>query len=130
MTENIRQKRQKAERSDTSHENRAIHRCYMTGQKCVYLRELLGSPSSGAFVLSPFSSDYNFNWRFNLSRLPGVVRRADSVARTGYVMCSRICYPLQQSENIIADITEPNRNVFYELGLACALGKKLLLIDR
>lgn len=117
------------------HGAQSINHCYMTGQTCVYLRDLLSGDRSGAFVLSPFSSDFNHDYEHALSKIQlprvgiaGSVRRADSVARTGYVMCSRICYPIQQSEAIIADITRPNLNVFYELGLACALGKRLLLI--
>ena len=112
-----------------------IHRCYMTGQKCVYLRELLRSSPEGAFLLSPFMGDFNHIWHHHISKLDlqkievdGEVKRADSVARTGYVMCSRICYPIQSAAVVIADVTFPNLNVFYELGLACALGKRLALM--
>lgn len=112
-----------------------IHCCYMTGQQCVYYRNLLSCPSMGAFVLCPFTPAYNHLFDIFWSALDlqkigigGKVRRADTVPRTGYVMCSRICYPIQQSAMIMADVTEENLNVFYKLGLACALEKRVLLL--
>ncbi len=112
-----------------------IHRCYMTGQTCVYLRDLLETKSTGLFVLSPFSENFNYLYDYYLRGLPmpdwghhGHVRRADTIGRTGYVMCSRICYPIQQSAGIVAEVTTPNLNVFYELGLACALKKRILVL--
>jgi hypothetical protein len=93
-----------------------------------------GNPE-GAFVISPFSDDFHYLYDYYISKLNvghkwgGRVRRADSIGRTGYVMCSRICYPIQRSAVVIADITEPNLNVFYELGLACALNKQILLLS-
>jgi hypothetical protein len=106
-----------------------IHRCYMTGQRCVYVRDLLSRPAHGGFSLSEFSGDFNHIWEFKLkSWQNGTLRRADLVAKTGYVMCSRICYPIQESEIIVADVTTANLNVFYELGLACALGKRVLIL--
>jgi hypothetical protein len=113
----------------------AIHSCYMTGQQCVYLRSLLSAEASGAFVLCPFTPEFNHLYEMHLSKmklkeigLRGRVRRADTVPRTGYVMCSRICYPIQQAGLVIADVTTDNLNVFYELGLAVALDKPLLIL--
>lgn len=115
---------------DTLPERRdIIHRCYMTGQRCVYARDLLSRHASGGFSLSQFSADFNHIWEFNLkSWLDGKLKRADLVARTGYVMCSRICYPIQEAKIIVADVTTGNLNVFYELGLACALRKRVLIL--
>ena len=53
--------------------------------------------------------------------------RADEVFRAGSVL-QEIVHLLSQSKVVLADITETNRNVHYELGLAHALGKPAVLV--
>jgi hypothetical protein len=53
--------------------------------------------------------------------------RADDVFRAGSIL-QDIVDLLRQSIVVLADITETNRNVHYELGLAHALGKPTVLV--
>jgi hypothetical protein len=53
--------------------------------------------------------------------------RADEVFRAGSIL-QDIVGLLLQSAVVLVDITEPNRNVHYELGLAHALGKPTVLV--
>ena len=63
-----------------------------------------------------------------ISDLGYEIERADQALQLGFVMCQRICKKIQQSEYIIADISEPNANVYYELGLSYGLNKKIILL--
>jgi hypothetical protein len=53
--------------------------------------------------------------------------RADDVFRTGSIL-QDIVDLLTRASIVLADITENNRNVHYELGLAHALGKPTILV--
>ncbi len=115
-----------------------IDKCYATGQACVFLRNLRNKPCDEekfAFLISPFTAEHNHLFNYHLNGIDlktfGIktpIIRADTFAKTGYVMCTRICFNVQNAELIICDITEENLNVFYELGLSIALNKKLFLI--
>lgn len=56
------------------------------------------------------------------------VIRADSNPATNYVMCNRVCQQLQIADLVIVDVSMENTNVFYEFGMAVALGKLILPI--
>lgn len=56
------------------------------------------------------------------------VERGDTDVASNYVMCSRICQRIQIADIIIVDVSHQNPNVFYELGMAIALGKLILPI--
>lgn len=56
------------------------------------------------------------------------VVRADSDSASNYVVCSRICQQMQIADLVIVDVTSQNANVFYEFGMAVALGKMILPI--
>lgn len=56
------------------------------------------------------------------------VIRADSDPASNYVICSRICQQMQSSDLVIVDVSSQNPNVFYEFGMAVALGKLILPI--
>lgn len=56
------------------------------------------------------------------------VIRADSDPVSNYVICSRICQQMQIADLIIVDVSAENTNVFYEFGMAVALGKMILPI--
>ena len=56
------------------------------------------------------------------------VERGDTEVASNYVMCSRICQRIQIADLIIVDVSHQNPNVFYELGMAIALGKLILPI--
>lgn len=54
--------------------------------------------------------------------------RADSESATNYVICSRICQQLLIADLVVVDVSWQNPNVFYEFGMAVALGKMILPI--
>jgi len=58
------------------------------------------------------------------------IERANRIPQLGFIMCQKICKPIRESNYIIVDISYNNPNVFYELGLAYALGKKIILIGQ
>lgn len=117
-------------------------KCFMTNQDCNFEREIQdaisiipGRQSKGRlniFLVSPFG--YPYDEMFTRVIEPSaknadlIVKRADRSFQLGFVMCQRICKQIQEAEYVMADITEPNPNVFYELGLAWGFGKKVLLI--
>lgn len=56
------------------------------------------------------------------------VSRSDSAPASNYVVCNRICQQLQIADLVIVDVSSQNANVFYEFGMAVALGKMILPI--
>lgn len=56
------------------------------------------------------------------------VIRADSDPASNYVICNRVCQQMQIADLIIVDVSIENANVFYEFGMAVALGKLILPI--
>lgn len=56
------------------------------------------------------------------------VVRSDTAPASNYVICSRICQQMQIADIVIVDVSVPNANVFYEFGMAIALGKLVLPI--
>ena len=55
--------------------------------------------------------------------------RADDILAPGPII-NDILRSIQESDYIIADLTEQNPNVYYELGLAHASGKPVILITQ
>lgn len=56
------------------------------------------------------------------------VIRSDSNPASNYVICNRVCQQLQIADLVIVDVSVENANVFYEFGMAAALGKMILPI--
>lgn len=56
------------------------------------------------------------------------VIRADTDTASNYVVCNRICQQMQMADLIVVDVSFENTNVFYEFGMAVALGKLILPI--
>lgn len=56
-----------------------------------------------------------------------IVRCDDSIY-SSHIICESICSAIQESDLVVVDLSYQNPNVFYELGLAMALGKKILPI--
>ncbi len=68
---------------------------------------------------------------------PGIVlERADDAARPGIlvspgiIVCEGICKRIQEADFVVADVSVPNDNVFYELGLAYGIGSKIILVHQ
>nr|WP_159465068.1 hypothetical protein [Scandinavium goeteborgense] len=84
-----------------------------------------------AFVLTPFNEifdeTYN-NIKTTVMSLGIPCTRGDEELKTGSVL-SHIVKLMLESQIIIANIDGRNSNVYYELGIAHALGKKTILIS-
>ena len=86
------------------------------------------------FVVMPFSqpwSDDVFNEMFK----PGIedagflVSRGDSIVRVGD-LSTNVWVSITQAGLIVAEVSVPNPNVYYEIGLADALGKPVFLFKQ
>ena len=122
-------------------------KCFMSDKECDY--DIIVDPSK-VFVISPFGYPhddlYDHGIKFILENIslkeikgenipeanPEYLKpdRADQTLQLGFVMCQRICKGIQESGYVLADITQPNRNVYYELGLSYGMRKKIILISK
>lgn len=85
------------------------------------------------FVVMPFSGDlqdvYYLGIRDTVSSLSGVCERADEIQHTGGIL-EKIYASIREADVIVAEVSLPNTNVYYEIGYAHALKKKVVLITR
>lgn len=124
---------------DGSAGHRQCKRCFMTGKACIYQHEIKRScagPAAGgeaqkpkAFMIMPFATTLTAVYFDQLepcikAKVPEVTR-ADDVMRTGFVICEKICKQIQEARVVCTELSADNANVFYELGLAYALGKPI-----
>jgi hypothetical protein len=100
------------------------------------VREVASTPNL-VFVLMPFTLDWSDRvWRRHIRKaVCGVVAnpalvciRADDLS--GQDVMVDIYENILKASVIIADITSRNPNVFYELGIAHALGKRVVLVTQ
>lgn len=110
-------------------------KCYMTGRPCDYFCGTIENRKM--FILSPFGFPYDVLYRkdgeiqqcltMNKRLEIDEASRSDQAMRLGSIMCQSICKQIIEKECILADLSLPNPNVYYELGLAHALGKPALV---
>jgi len=128
--------------------DRKMTRCFMNGKSCIYERDIdetLNSRDSArekkAFVVMPFGEklDVLYQWEIAPFLANGgedngeaaykcKPERADDVRQVGFIICEKICKRLQEADYVVVDVTYDNPNVFYEFGLAAALGKTIVPI--
>ena len=98
-----------------------------------YSKHMSTSPKPFAFVLMPFSKD--FDDAFDLAIRPACdaagayAERVDKQIFTGSIL-ERVYNQIAKADLVVADMSERNPNVFYEVGYAHALGKTTLLLTR
>lgn len=89
--------------------------------------------NNNAFILMPFSEPLNEVYEFlikgALTEAGYKVSRADDIKSQSNIL-EDIITGIIQSSLIIADLTDSNANVYYELGIAHALQKKVVLITQ
>jgi len=103
-------------------------RCFKTGGPCtVNVQE---KPRS-VFVIMPFAEAfddvYELGIKASVETLGWDCQRADEVIHNRDIMC-KVCQGIRQARFVIADLTGQNANVFYELGMAHALEKDVILL--
>lgn len=89
--------------------------------------------NKNAFVLMPFvetlTDVYNFLIKGALEEAGYQVTRADDIKSQSNIL-EDIVKGIIESDLIVADLTDSNPNVYYELGIAHALQKKVVLITQ
>lgn len=86
-----------------------------------------------AFVIMPFGD--GFDEIYNLFLVEAIAQagfevfRADNIKSTQNIL-KDIVRGIAESDLIVADLTDSNPNVYYELGLAHALGKPVILLTQ
>ncbi|MEI7732896.1 MAG: hypothetical protein WCO56_25215 [Verrucomicrobiota bacterium] len=124
---------------------RCVDPCFMTGMACVSTDEIEKNRKAGkhkttltGFMVMPFQPKltvffYNIlkpfiekNYHNKQQRV--ILSRSDVPQKTGTVVCQGICRKIQEADFVIADVSCPNENVFYELGLAYGMGQSLILV--
>lgn len=83
------------------------------------------------YVLMPFAKKYTLVFETIKKALRGIMvcKRADEL-RIGKPILSSILHGIGTAELIIADLTDTNANVFYELGLAHTRTRNVLLLTQ
>lgn len=91
------------------------------------------SPQRVCFVIMPFRPELNFFFLYlqhHLEEVHGLrVRRGDTSVLTKTLM-EKIESEIQDADLIIGDISHPNPNVFYELGIARANKKPVIFLTQ
>ena len=85
------------------------------------------------FVLMPFNANMEKVYTNHISKLGEelglTIRRADDIFAPGPFM-EKVWDGICAAQLILADCTQRNPNVFYEIGMAHTVGKKVVLITR
>jgi hypothetical protein len=108
----------------------------MTNQECIFEKPIQEhqdtKTTKSLFVVSPFGYPYDEMYANIIQPAAAAAgieaQRADRAFQLGFVMCTKICKLMQEADYVVADLTEDNPNVFYELGLAWGFGKKVVLV--
>jgi len=105
--------------------------CSKYTHKAVFSNYRVSSARPKAFVAMQFSEPYNEVYRDAVEPLVREIGfeplRLDDVHSPGIII-NDIINNLSESSIVLAEISEKNANVYYELGLAHALGKPTLLM--
>ncbi len=86
-----------------------------------------------AFILMPFAAEFEDVYKYLISEglesAGYIVKRADDIKSQSNII-GDIVKGITTSDLIVADLTGANPNVYYELGIAHALNKKVILITQ
>ena len=94
---------------------------------------MTGNEKKKAFVIMPF--DDVFGWAYTTLIRPSFESAGFDVTRVDDLIGQRrilkdIVLAIREADVVIADLTDSNANVFYELGVAHALDKRVVLISQ
>jgi hypothetical protein len=91
------------------------------------------SPRPFAFVLMPFESSYDDVYQLAIQaaceEAGAYAERVDKQIFSGNIL-ERVFNQIAKADLIVADMSERNPNVFYEVGYAHALGKTAILLTK
>ncbi|TQF06993.1 hypothetical protein E6W39_38420 [Kitasatospora acidiphila] len=102
--------------------------------RAVFHRRSLEPQTNLVFVLMPFSENWSdYIWRREVKQIVEsieghslICRRADDLY--GHDVMVDVYESIATARIVIAEVTNRNANVFYELGLAHALGKDVIIL--
>ncbi len=105
------------------------YKCFRTAESC---NLEINYDEDRIFVIMPFAPVfddlYQIGIKETVQHLGYKCSRADEIFHTHDIICHGICRPIQEAFCVIADMTNRNANVFFELGLAYGFEKEVLLI--
>jgi len=105
--------------------------CFKIDRECPFEIE---EENDLAFVLMPFAPEFDEIYQQGIKKvweeLGFRCLRSDEDIHTHDIMCRAICQNIQRARFIVTDMTGRNPNVFYELGLAHAFGKPVILVTQ
>lgn len=85
------------------------------------------------FIIMPFTPElddvYHLGIREVVAKVGGSCERADEIQHVGGII-EKIYDSIKDADIIIAELTVPNPNVYYEVGFAHGLGKPVILLTR
>lgn len=85
------------------------------------------------FVICPFHDPYDVYYEQllgpTIEATGRVALRADDIFRSGNVV-HQVIESIRDAELVVAELSEPNANVYYELGMAHAMAKPCILLTR
>jgi len=134
--------------SSIKQRHRRINPCFMTGKGCVHTEHIdkeweernEKNDIITCFMVRPFRPNIESFFELCLERyIKGnyssnkrtlILEQADRIRRTGYIVCEKICRRVQSVDFLVIDVSAPNANVFYELGLAYGIEQKILVIHQ
>ena len=85
------------------------------------------------FVIMPFGEHFNDLYTLGIKAAIEAVgadcERVDEQIFTESIL-QRVYHQIARADIVVAEVSEPNRNVFYEVGYSHALGKTTILVKR
>lgn len=105
-----------------------IKRCFMNGELCNKTEKLKIDPKQ-VFVIMPFKDKDNifFAIKDAITKSHYRYKRADLEHSNIMIPC-KVCQDIQNSQIIVGDVSDYNPNVFFELGIAFAIGRTVKLV--
>lgn len=89
--------------------------------------------SKKSFVITPFNTKFDGIWQHCIKpaveSLGHLIIRGDDIFKPGSIITD-IVQSISDADYIIADLSDPNPNVYYELGFSHALNKPVILITQ
>lgn len=105
--------------------------CFRSAEKCSINPN---RTENSVFVIMPFDPAFDDIYLLGikepLQNMGYHCSRADEIFHSHDILCQGICKQIQEASYIIADMTQRNANVFFELGLCYGFEKKVLLIAK
>ena len=109
-------------------ENEKRLQCFLVNEKCPHK---IQNGKHAFFIGMPFADKNDDAYRYGIVptfESHGLTYyRADQSFERRQLMC-KICQAIQEANYVLIDISDNNPNVMFELGIACGLGKPVILI--